>query len=306
MLRTGHTTLAAPVKGNAPKVRWSLQCGARQNLYHTTSCHSGVQCFPWARCYWLEAVKSPGETLRKIVIVKQFAWANNGILAGDDLALDTTNADNDSEMKKEVEERQSHRMAMVHDFLEMWQGSQILRATHEASHAQNKQLTAVGYISDTEGIIKASWSFFHHDGAATFELSERSSLPPALFAKDLPGGQTQIFNVCRIRRINHHPVESDQDSAPRSLSDTDDWLYWNGNLDNPNATGDVCAADVTSAMEQGNGFEDPECPEQGDVSAAPNVPGLIRPTLKSKRQAEKVFEMVKAIETRRNKGVKTK
>ena len=55
---------------------------------------------------------------------------------------------------------------------------------------QNKQMTAVGYVSDTEEIFEASWSLFHDDGAAVFKLSERSLLPPALSAKDLPGGRT--------------------------------------------------------------------------------------------------------------------
>jgi len=65
-------------------------------------------------------------------------------------------------------------------------------------------------------------------------------------------------------------------------------------------------ADVESDMDQNNRIKDPESQEQRDVSAAPNVPGLIRPTQKSERQAEKVFVTVNAIETRRNKGVKTK
>jgi len=42
------------------------------------------------------------------------------------------------------------------------------------------------------------------------------------------------------------------------------------------------------------------------VSAVPNFPGLIWPTQKSKRQAEKVLMTVNAIETRRNKGVEKK
>jgi len=67
------------------------------------------------------------------------------------------NTENDSEMKKEVEERKLHRMAKVHDFLEMWQGSQNLRATQMECRAQIKQMTAVEYISDTEEIVKASW-----------------------------------------------------------------------------------------------------------------------------------------------------
>jgi len=100
-------------------------------------------------------------------------------------------------------------MAKVHDFLEMWQGSQNLRATQNESRAQNKQITAIGYILDTEEIVKASWSLLQHDGAAAFKLSERSPLPPALSAKNLPGGRTQILNVRRNWRINRHPVESD-------------------------------------------------------------------------------------------------
>jgi hypothetical protein len=83
-------------------------------------------------------------------------------------------------------------------------------------------MTAPGYILDTQAIIKASWSLFQHDSAAAFILSGRSPLPPALSAKDLPGGQTQILNVRRIRRINCHPVESDKDSAPENISETDD------------------------------------------------------------------------------------
>jgi hypothetical protein len=116
-------------------------------------------------------------------------------LAGTDPELDTTNTENDSEMKKELEERKLHRMVMVHDILEMWQGSQNLCATQKESRTQNQQITAVEYFSDTEVIVKASWSLFQHDGAAVFEFSERSPLPPALSAKDLPGGRTQILNV---------------------------------------------------------------------------------------------------------------
>jgi hypothetical protein len=209
-------------------------------------------------------------------------------------------------MKKQAEERTLHRMAKVHDFLELWQGSQNLRATQKESRAQNKQKTAVGYISDTEEIVKASWSLFQHDAAAAFKLSERSPLPPALSAKDLPGGRTQILNVHRIRRINRHPVESNNDSARESISDTDDWLNWNGDWHNPNNSEEECAVADESDIEHNNGIEDPECPEQQDVSAAQNVPRLVRPTRKSKRHGEKVLVMVNAVETRRNKAGKKK
>ena len=121
------------------------------------------------------------------------------------------------EMKREAKQKMLCRMAKVHDFLEMWQGSQHLRATQKEFRAQHTQITAVGYISDTEEIIKASWSLFPHDGAAAFKLSEKSLVPPALSAKNLPGGQTQVFNVHRIKQINCHPAESDENSSPESI-----------------------------------------------------------------------------------------
>ena len=52
--------------------------------------------------------KTTGETLREKVVVRQFAQANIWILAGADPDLDTMNTENDSEMKKEAEERKLH------------------------------------------------------------------------------------------------------------------------------------------------------------------------------------------------------
>jgi len=103
-------------------------------------------------------------------------------LTGDNPALDTTDTENNSEMQNEVEERKLHRMAKVHDFLEKWQGSQNLRDTQTESRAQNKQMTAIGYIPDIKEIVKASWSLFQQDGTAAFKSSGRSPLPPALSA----------------------------------------------------------------------------------------------------------------------------
>jgi len=40
-------------------------------------------------------------------------------------------------MKKEAEEKKLHQMAMVHDFLEMWQGSQNLQAIQKELRTQN-------------------------------------------------------------------------------------------------------------------------------------------------------------------------
>ena len=222
--------------------------------------------------------KTTGKTLPEQVVGRQYARANNGIWEGADPALHKSETDNDLELKRETEVRKLHRMAKVDDFLEMWQGSQNLPTTQKESCAQNKQMAAVEYISDTEESVKASWSLFPHDGEAAFKLLERSLLPPALSTKKLAGGRTQVLNVRQIRQIDHHPAEIDEDSAPASISDTGYWLNQNGDLDDPNESEDDCEADNESDVELDNCFEDLECPEQRDVCATPNVPGSIRPT----------------------------
>jgi hypothetical protein len=126
-------------------------------------------------------------------------------------------------------------------------------------------------------------SVFQHDGVAVFKLSESSPLPPALSTKDLPGGRTQISNVRRICKINRHPVERDDASAPESNSDTDDCLNWNRDLDNPNDSEDDCTAGDESDIGPNNGIEDPQSPEQQGVSAVPLVLGIVLPTWKSTR-----------------------
>jgi len=44
-----------------------------------------------------------GEIIHKNVLVRQFAWATNWLLPSNDPVLDTTNTDNDLEMKREAE-----------------------------------------------------------------------------------------------------------------------------------------------------------------------------------------------------------
>jgi hypothetical protein len=222
------------------------------------------------------------------------------LLAGDNPELDPTSADNDMEMKREAEQKKLHRMAKVYDFSEMWQGSQNLRATPEEYHAQNKQMTAVGYFLDTEVIVKASWSLFHHDGAAIFKLSEKSPVPQALSGKELPGERTQILNVRRIRRVNRHPAESDEDSSRESISHTKNWLNWNGDLHNSNESEDDWKADNESDIELDKGSENSESLEQRNVSAVLNVPGLIRPIHRTKKKVEKSLITVNIMETRIN------
>jgi len=195
-------------------------------------------------------------------------------------------------------------MAKVHNWMEMWQGSENLRATRKESRAHNKHMTAIGYILDMAEIVQASCRLFQHDGAAAFTLLERSPLPPACSAKDLPGGRIEILNVRQIRTMDRHPAESDEDTAPESISNTENWLDWNGDLDNPNLSEDDREADDQSDTELDNGIEDLESREHLVMCATPIVPGLTWPTWRSTNQAPKGLTTVTEMETRSNTGSK--
>jgi hypothetical protein len=84
----------------------------------------------WSQSY------TTGETLCEKVVVRQFAQANKCILADIDPEVDTTNRENNAQMKIEAEQRKFYRMAKIHSCLEMWQGSQNLCATQKESRGQ--------------------------------------------------------------------------------------------------------------------------------------------------------------------------
>jgi len=207
-------------------------------------------------------------------------------------------------MKRQAEQKTMHRMAKVHNFLEMWQGSQNLHTTQKESRAKIIQIAAVRYVSDTEEIVKASWSDFQPDGAAAFKLSEWSPAPLAVSVKDIPAGQSQLLIVCQIQWMNCIPAKCDEDCASESISDTEYWLDWNADLDSQNYSEDNWETDIESRIVLDNGIMNSETPEQRNVSALLHVPRLIRPTLRSMNRAEQVMMTVGTIDTRRSKGIK--
>jgi len=73
--------------------------------------------------------KTTGGTLGEKVRLTQFARASTAILVGTDPELDSTYTENALEIKTPAEEWTLHRMAKVHSFLEMQQGSQKLCPT---------------------------------------------------------------------------------------------------------------------------------------------------------------------------------
>jgi len=200
--------------------------------------------------------------------------------------MDITDTDHNLELKREVQERTLHRMVKVHQLLDRWQGSQNLCGTVKESCVQNKQMTAVEYISDTEEIIKASWWNFQPDGAVAFEMSESSPVPPALSAKDLPGAQTWDLHVHQIEIIDHHWAEHDEDCRLGSISDSKNCPNWNDDYDNSNASKDHWEAHYKSNLELDNVIKAPEILEYTDVSVASNFAAFTWPTRRSMKLAE--------------------
>jgi len=101
-------------------------------------------------------------------------------------------------------------------------------------------------------------------------------LQPALSAKNIPGGRPQVLNVHQFKHIDRHPDQGAVDSSPESISDTEIWVNWNGELDSPNVSEDNWEAHNELDIELDNGSEDPKTLEQRIVSATPDVQGLIR------------------------------
>jgi hypothetical protein len=77
------------------------------DIFSTIPVSLGVKaCYSFGQVVivWRQS-NTTGMTLCEKVIVRLFAGANNGMLAGADTELDTTNTENVSERKKEAEER---------------------------------------------------------------------------------------------------------------------------------------------------------------------------------------------------------
>jgi len=60
-------------------------------------------------------------------------------------------------------------------------------------------MRGIAYISDTEEIVEESKSLCQDDVMAALQLSESWMLPPAVSAKNFPGGWSQVFNAHGIK-----------------------------------------------------------------------------------------------------------
>jgi hypothetical protein len=100
------------------------------------------------------------------------------------------------------------------------------------SLVKNMQMTMVGYISDTDVIVIASYTKSVNVGVAAFKSSVRIPLPSVFSAKVLAGGRTHVLNFSQIIRIDHHHRESVDDSESDTISNTTRRIYCPSDLDN--------------------------------------------------------------------------
>jgi len=101
-------------------------------------------------------------------------------------------------------------------------------------------------------------------------------------------------------------AESDEDSKPETISDTENCHNWKDHLDNPTESDDDYEADNESDNELNIDIKSLASPENRLVSATLNGPGMIQPTWKSMKQAEKGLMTDSAMEPWRNEGNKKK
>lgn len=97
------------------------------------------------------------------------------------------------------------------------------------------------------------------------------------------------MNIGRINRIHCHPAESDQDIAPEAMLVSENWLNWNGDLDNQNDCQNDGETGNEYDIELDNVVQYPESSGQHPVSATQNVLRLIWAIQMSNTYAAKLF-----------------
>ena len=231
--------------------------------------------------------KTTAESLREKVVVRQYARANNGVLAGDYSKINPVSIENNVDIKTAQEEVKLHKMVKTHDFLEMWDGSQRLRATQKAVRSQNTQMTALGYISDTEECGERISTDLADDGEVAFRSYVECAPPKTLPLSSLINGKTKVLKLHRIRRVDRLSTQTDDESAPEDATEAEEWLNWNGDVEEAvedQTTNDLADEESEDDLIMCVRTKEPQV--RSVIDAAPNVLGVVRPTRKSRRLAE--------------------
>jgi hypothetical protein len=81
-----------------------------------------------------------------------------------------------------------------------------------------------------------------------------------------------------MKWIDHPLAQRHKDSAPESISNSENCPDWSCDLDSPNESEDNCEVDDESNIEWDNDIKDSESRDLSVVSAPPNAAEWIRPT----------------------------
>ena len=112
-------------------------------------------------------------------------------------------------------------------------------------------------------------------------LMERRPSPPALSKAELPDGKNKVLHIKPIHRLNCY---IDEESASEIDTDGEDWLNWDGDIDQESK--------VASMEESSDNDSDPEMNSAqsfDEVLAAPIILGLIHPLQKSARIENRII-----------------
>jgi len=179
--------------------------------------------------------KTTGETHQEKVIFRYFAQAYKSILAGGDTALNTKETERNLDLNKQVEGKNCTewprsttrwRCGRAAKPSALHRRNLVLKKTRD-SHALH-----FGCWRDRQNILVtlATW------WCSCILTVKKITFATSFVCKGSPGGQTQVFNVHWIRRTDHHPAESDEDSAPESISNNKSRLNGHRDFDIRNAS----------------------------------------------------------------------
>jgi len=208
-------------KRKHPHSTQTLQCRTRQILYNTTQCRSGGQFFPWVRCYQLEAVKNhmcdPLRYCRDTAVCLSEEW-DNGLWSpstGYDECWIRIGNEERSWGKKIAQNGQGPQLfgnVAVQPISTCY--TEVISRLQQA---YNSCMIYCRCWRDHESVLvkHSKWR------CGCIQIVWKTTWPPALSAKDLPGGWTQVQNARRITRIYCHPVGSDESSILESILDTE-------------------------------------------------------------------------------------
>lgn len=193
-----------------------------------------------------------GETLRRKVIVRQYARSNSGILPG--IPDKGNNIDSTDNNKQKEEDRKLMRLVGIRDHIIFKRSRKDRRRAKESLTKKN---CLFGYISDRAEAEPRGWESFDDSGKHAFLLHRKSRT-----GKTNERVSTKVvksYRLKRILRVDRTPGETDVDS---DAADTDDSEMEEMGLEENEVTSDNYEddADDVAVVGETKGWENQERP----------------------------------------------